>query len=333
MKLEERHISKERETPLVSVITPAYNRASFLDETIMSVINQDYPNLEYIVLDDGSSDNTLDVIQKYENSLKWFSHENMGETKTVNKGISLSKGDIVAVVNSDDPLLPGAVSTAVGILLKHPDALAAYPDWREIAPDSRFIKEINLPDYDIQKMISTFHVGMGPGTFIRRKAFDLVGYRDEQFKYAGDLEFWFRLAMHGRLVHIPKVLATHRTHPDSLSVFSKGGDMAAELVRLAEKIFSYPELPPDIQTLRNKAYCIMHHTAVSFCGSDTTSKMKHHGAAFRYDPICYLLRVFVFKLFRRLFSRNVYQAFEPIYKKKGSLYRIRQRLYFRAGLL
>lgn len=94
----------KKEMPLVSVITPAYNRASFLDETILSVIKQDYPNIEYIVLDDGSSDGTLDVIKKYENRIKCFSHENMGEARTVNKGVSLSNGDIAVIVNSKDPL-------------------------------------------------------------------------------------------------------------------------------------------------------------------------------------------------------------------------------------
>src|SRR5688572_11108874 len=118
--------------PLVTIITPAYNRASFMDETIQSVLSQDYPHIEYVVLDDGSTDNTLQVLEKYRSRIILESHPNMGETRTVNKGLSMAKGAIVSIVNSDDPLLPGAVRTSVAVLQEHPDALAAYPDWNEI---------------------------------------------------------------------------------------------------------------------------------------------------------------------------------------------------------
>ena len=100
---------KNGQLPLVSIITPAYNRQSLIEETILSVIGQDYPNLEYLVLDDGSSDDTLSVIKKYAKHLRYDAHPNMGETRTVNKGFTMARGEILAVVNSDDPLLPGAV--------------------------------------------------------------------------------------------------------------------------------------------------------------------------------------------------------------------------------
>jgi glycosyltransferase involved in cell wall biosynthesis len=96
---------------LVTIITPAYNRANYLDETIQSILNQDYPNLEYIVLDDGSKDNTVEVLKKYRGRIIWETHPNIGETRTVNKGLSMAHGDIIGIVNSDDPLLPGAVAS------------------------------------------------------------------------------------------------------------------------------------------------------------------------------------------------------------------------------
>ena len=118
--------------PRVTVITPAFNRASLLEETILSVLEQDYPNLEYIVLDDGSEDGTLEVIKKFQNRLRWDSHANMGETRTVNKGFSMAEGDIIGVVSSDDLLLPGAISKAVQRLLQKPDVVVVYPDWQII---------------------------------------------------------------------------------------------------------------------------------------------------------------------------------------------------------
>jgi glycosyltransferase involved in cell wall biosynthesis len=274
--------------PLVSIITPAYNRASFLDETIQSVLAQDYPRIEYIVLDDGSTDNTREVLRKYNGRIVWESHPNMGETRTVNKGFSMATGEIVCVVNSDDPLLPGAVSTAVTVMQERPDVLAVYPDWNEIDCNSEVLKEVRLPDYDISNMLRDFNVAMGPGTFIRRKAFDLVKMRDAQLKYTGDLDFWFQLALHGRLAHIPKTLATHRTHPDSASVSDRGEKMAGELIRLVAKVYSHPDLPLEVERLRSKVFSRAHYVAAFYCGSNRSAAIRHWLWSIRYHPLGYI---------------------------------------------
>ena len=143
------------ELPLVSVITPAYNRASYLDETIQSVLGQDYTNIEYIVLDDGSTDNTRDVLEKYDGRIVWETHPNMGETRTVNKGFGMAHGEIVVVVNSDDPLLPGAVKAAVDFMESRPDVLVAYPDWNFIGPKSEVTEHIRVREYDYSFMVGT----------------------------------------------------------------------------------------------------------------------------------------------------------------------------------
>ena len=118
--------------PLVTIITPAYNRADYLRETIESILQQDYPNVEYIVLDDGSKDNTVELLEEYTGRLIWESHKNMGEIRTVNKAYGMAKGEYIAVINSDDPLLPGAISAVVDTFLNNPDVLVVYPDWQYI---------------------------------------------------------------------------------------------------------------------------------------------------------------------------------------------------------
>ena len=199
--------------PLVSIVTPAYNRASYLDETIQSVLSQDYPNIEHIVLDDGSTDNTREVLEKYTGRIIWETHPNMGETRTVNKGWSMAHGEIVAVVNSDDPLLPGAVSAAAAFLQTHPDILVAYPDWDFIDPDSNVTGHHQVPEYDYLHMLRRHHCSVGPGAFIRRQAFELAGMRDPEFRYVADFEYWLRLGLYGKFARIPKTLATFRVHP------------------------------------------------------------------------------------------------------------------------
>ncbi len=161
--------------PLVSVITPAYNRAAYLDETITSVLSQDYPNLEYIILDDGSTDNTREVVLQYSNKVIFNSHPNMGETRTVNKGLEMARGEIVGVVNSDDPLLPDAVKEIVGTMMKEPDMIVAYPDWDMIDSTGDKIGHRQTFDYDYVSMVRWFHCVPGPGAFFRRSVVKELG--------------------------------------------------------------------------------------------------------------------------------------------------------------
>jgi len=286
--------------PLVSIITPTYNRARFLDETIGSVLAQDYRPVESIVIDDGSTDDTRDVLVKYGDEITWWTHENIGETRTVNEGLRACTGEILAVVNSDDPLLPGAITSAVAELEKDPDLLAVYGDWIEIGPDSETIKEVRLPDYDLRRML-TGSVSMGPGTFFRRRALDLIGLRDVTCKYTGDLDYWFRLAARGRFGHIEEFLATHRTHPDAASASQRGAAMADELVQLVRKTYEDPDLSPQIRDVRRRAFSYIHSAAAFYCGADRVEAFRHYLASFAYAPGVFVrraLRWVLRKLFR-----------------------------------
>lgn len=274
--------------PLVSIITPAYNRASYLDETIQSVLKQDYPRIEYIVLDDGSTDNTKEVLEKYTGRVIWETHPNMGETRTVNKGWSMAHGEIVAVVNSDDPLLPGAVSAAVAFMQLHPDILVAYPNWNVIGPDSKVTGHAQVLEYDYLYMLRRHHCIVGPGAFIRRKAFELAGMRDPEFKYVADFEYWLRLGLHGKFARIPKTLATWREHPDAASLSHKGAAMANEHIRLMQKLYSRPDLPPEVRKIRAEAFSWAHHIAAVTAGTARGAAVKHHLKSMLYHPRSYL---------------------------------------------
>ena len=261
--------------PLVTVITPTYNREAYIIETVESVLTQDYENIEYIVLDDGSQDNTMDLLQKYKDRIILESHPNMGETATVNKGFGIAKGEIIVVINSDDPLLPGAISKAVEAFEKHPDTLVVYPDWKEIGPDSELIREMKLPDYNLENMLKTFCVEMGPATFFKKQAIDKMGMRDTERKYTGDLEFWFRLALLSGPVHIPEILGTHRVHPATATVEGKGREMADELISIAEKILNHAEAPKNILKQRRSIMSLVYFTARNYCGRDKEAEQEY----------------------------------------------------------
>lgn len=250
----------------VSIITPTYNRATLLPETIDSILNQGYPDLEYIVIDDGSTDETKSVLDRYAGRIHAYRHDNIGETATVNKGFSLVTGDIVCVVSSDDPLLPGAIQKVVDAFEQNPDALAVYPDWMDIGPNSEFLRAVRLPDYDIHSMLLTRSWGLGPGAFFRRTLIERIGGRNPSRIYCGDMEFWAIAAMLGPLVHIPEMLATHRTHPDSASVSQKSSRFAHEWVDTFRDLLDRSELPASILPFRDWILASVYLDARLFAG-------------------------------------------------------------------
>lgn len=251
--------------PLVSVVTAAYNRASFLPETIESIIAQTYPNIEYIVLDDGSKDNTREVLARYDGRIRWESHPNMGESLTVNKGWSMARGEFVVTVSSDDPVLPGLIETGVEFMFAHPEVLAAYPDWLMIDSEGKVLQEVETYEYNYLNMIRWNRCFPGPGTFIRKRFFALAGMRDPEYRLIGDFEFWVRLGLHGPLARIPHTLATWRHHPQAATLIERGDAMAKEHVRLMEDFFARNDLPREVRALKAEATAVAYFMAGDVC--------------------------------------------------------------------
>jgi glycosyltransferase involved in cell wall biosynthesis len=271
--------------PLVTVITPTYNRASYLEETIESVLSQGYPALDYIVIDDGSTDDTQALLSKYAGRIRSFHHPNQGEVNTINRGLGLATGEIVGIVSSDDPLLPGAISKSVAALLQHPEAVVVYSDWRVIGPASENLQDIALPNYDITQMLGVFQTAITSGAFFRRSLLDSIGLRDPSLKYAHDLDFWLRAALRGEFVHVRQVLTTHREHPGCQYHAAQGKRYADEIVRVVEKVYAQHDLPRGIERLRATAYSNAHALAASYCGGAFWQRTKHHALAVMYRPL------------------------------------------------
>ncbi|RII27588.1 MAG: hypothetical protein CXR31_04945 [Geobacter sp.] len=278
--------------PLVSIITPAYNRANLLEETIESILSQDYPNLEYIVLDDGSTDATLEVIKRYEGRLRWDSHPNMGETLTVNKGFSMTGGEIVGVVNSDDPLLPGAITRIVRALLARPNAVVAYPDWQLIDEHGAALQVVMCRDFvSTADMVRGHYCLPGPGAFCRRSVIEGTGGRDPSFRYVGDFDFWLRAGLIGDFVRIPEVLATFRTHAGSATVSSQSTDMANEHIRVIEKVFDGCKVRNDLEQIRAESLLNAYHAAVCFSGKrNFFRKIRYMLRSISYSPGKFVLK-------------------------------------------
>ncbi len=292
-------------TPLVTIITPTYNRAGFLRETVESVLSQDYPAIEYIVLDDGSNDNTAEIMAAYGEKVKYIYHGNMGETATVNKGFAMSGGDIVCVINSDDPFYTNqAVSTAVRYLNEHADAVMAYPDWVAIDETGAVLHKEQLPQYTFESMLKGARVCIGPGMFIRRSTIQAIGPRNADLKYVGDLDYSFRMASKGKIVHIPHYLATHRTHKGSLSSSAKGKRMAHEVAGLGMGYVDGAELPEGLNRSRKNLAAKWYFIAIPFAGRDYKAAFELYKRAMKssFVETMRLSATFIIKKIIRAFS-------------------------------
>jgi hypothetical protein len=159
----------------------------------------------------------------------------------------------------------------------------------EIDEDSRPIRTIRLPDLDLASMLDSFNVGIGPGVFIARRALTLVGLRDTNLLYTGDLDYWFRVVGCGRLVHLTASLATHRVHSASASVARQGEQMAREVVALAERSCANPQLPPEFRQCKNLILAKAHFAASSYCGANLRTGLSHVAHAFILSPVAFPL--------------------------------------------
>ena len=206
----------ERE-PVVSIVTPSYNMAGFLEETIESVLAQDYPRIEYLVMDGGSTDGTRQILEKYSGRLRFFSAPDGGQAQAVNRGFQLSTGSIFAFLNADDTYLPGAVSIAVRHLMAHPEAAVVYGEAYHVAESGSVIQRYPTQPFDATRFQTRCYICQ-PASFMRRDVFQSAGGLDPELHFALDYDLWIRIAREHRMVKIDEYLATSRVHANNKTV-------------------------------------------------------------------------------------------------------------------
>lgn len=203
--------------PLVSIVTPSFNQAPFLEETIKSVLEQDYPRIEYIVIDGGSTDSSVDVIKKYQSRLAfWVSEQDKGQTDAINKGFNRASGDILAWINSDDTYNPKAVGEAVLYLMEHPDVAMVYADCNFINEQGKVIGKFASRQTDYQKLRRGYVHIPQQTMFFRAKYWKELGPLDPSFYFAMDYDLWVRIAKHAPIKYLPgRTWANFRIHTSS----------------------------------------------------------------------------------------------------------------------
>jgi glycosyltransferase involved in cell wall biosynthesis len=200
--------------PKMSIITPSYNQGQFIDRTIQSVMKQKVPDLEYIIVDGGSGDNTLDILRRYNSRVTWISEKDHGQADAVNKGILMSSGEIIGWLNSDDIYYPGALLFVLSFFKKHPEIDVVYGDADIIDVEDRIIESYSTEDWDYERLKEVCFICQ-PSVFFRRKIIDKAGVLDERLQYCMDYEFWFRLGAITPFVKLPRRLAGSRMYPQN----------------------------------------------------------------------------------------------------------------------
>jgi glycosyltransferase involved in cell wall biosynthesis len=207
------------EKPLVSIVTPSYNQAAYLEETILSVLGQTYPRIEYILVDGASQDGSLEIIRRYEGKLAhWISEKDKGQTDAINKGFALARGEFLAWLNSDDTLLPDAVEEAVAYLLEHPGVGLVYGDANYIDEKSRVIGKFPAAQTDLPRLRRGYVHIPQQASFFRKALWDRVGPLDDSFFFAMDYDLWTRLAAVSELKYLPRTWANFRLHADAKTI-------------------------------------------------------------------------------------------------------------------
>ncbi|MBM4425833.1 MAG: glycosyltransferase [Chloroflexi bacterium] len=206
-----------RPLPLVSIITPSFNQAQYLEETIKSVLEQDYPRIEYIIMDGGSTDGSVDIIKKHEAGINaWVSEQDQGQTDAINKGFNRASGDILAWLNSDDTYRPKAVGEAVKFLMDNPDVAMVYADCDFIDEQGRVIGKFASRQTDYQKLRRGYAHIPQQTMFFRAKYWKEVGPLDPSFYFAMDYDLWVRIAKRAPIKYLPgKTWANFRIHTSS----------------------------------------------------------------------------------------------------------------------
>lgn len=205
--------------PLVTIVTPSYNQARFLERTLQSVLTQTYCNVEYIVVDGGSTDESQKILKKYSSKLAWWvSEKDCGQTEAINKGFARAHGQILAWLNSDDTYNPNAIEDAVMFLLKNPEIGLVYGDANFIDENDRVVGKFPAAQTDLQGLRRGYVHIPQQASFFRTDLWKKVGPLDKSFYFAMDYDLWIRLAKISRLRYVPRLWANFRLHQDAKTI-------------------------------------------------------------------------------------------------------------------
>ena len=271
---------------LVSIVTPSYNQAQYLEYAIQSVLAQDYPHIEYLVVDGGSSDGSLEVIRRYAGRLAWWvSEPDAGQAEAINKGFARARGEYIAWLNSDDLYLPGAISQAVAALDADPELGLVYGNALTIDAQGRFLNHLAFGEWGLADLMA-FRIICQPAVFMRRSILEQAGFLDPAYHMMLDHHLWIRMAERSQVQYIGGVggfapLAAARHHPQAKNA-SQPEKFAQETLRVLDWIAVQPDLQRRIARSRRQVHGGAYRLAARYLldGGAYSSALAAYSRAF-----------------------------------------------------
>ncbi len=276
--------------PLVSIVTPSYNQAAYLETTMQSVLEQDYPHFEYLVADGGSTDCSAEIIQRYSSRLAWWvSEKDQGQADGANKGFKRAQGEIVGWLNSDDIYRPGAIAGAVAAFQANPQAGLVFSDVDSLDSAGNLINVMRFGPRTLEDLMA-FKIISQPGVFMRRSLLEQVGYLDSSYHLLLDHHLWLRMALYAPLVYVPGMRwSAARFHAAAKNV-AQAGAFGSEAYRLAKWMNSAPEYQALMARNQKKVWAGAHRLNAFYLldGGQPGAALKSYWKGFRCQPAAVL---------------------------------------------
>ncbi|MGA2503643.1 MAG: glycosyltransferase family 2 protein [Anaerolineales bacterium] len=271
--------------PLVSIVTPSFNQARFLEATLLSVLEQDYPNLEYLVVDGASTDGSLDIIHRFADRLTWWvSEKDSGQSEAVNKGLRRARGEYLGWLNSDDIYLPGTVSAAVASFRSNPSAALVYGDALAIDADGRSLNLMRARQYSLVELMA-FNIICQPAAFMRRSVVEKVNFLNPAYHLLMDNLLWISMARIAPLAYVPQTWAAARYHEQAKNR-TRGAAYGLEAKLLIDDLKTQPEFTGIIKENEKRIMAGVNRFDAFYLTDAGQSKdaLRAYGRAFRFYP-------------------------------------------------
>jgi glycosyltransferase involved in cell wall biosynthesis len=275
--------------PLVTIVTPSFNQARYLQATYTSVISQEYPNIEYFIVDGSSTDGSTELIRKWAEEKNsrlawWISEKDKGQAEAINKGLMRAKGEIIAWLNSDDIYMKGAVSKAVQAFKANPDAGLIFSNVFSIDSDSDLINVMRFKDWGLKELMAFNIIGQA-GVFIRREALEASGYPDTTYHYLLDHQLWLRIAEKFPIKYVNDYFAAARFHSEAKNI-SQATEFSREAFRIVDWMQTQPELAPIFNENRREILSGAFRFSARYLldGGDSRGSFNHYLKSFWYHP-------------------------------------------------
>ncbi len=271
--------------PLISIVTPSFNQVQFLEQTIRSVLDQHFSGLEYMVVDGGSNDGSVDIITKYAGELSWWvSEPDQGQGDAIRKGFARAKGKYLAWINSDDTYLPGSFKQAVAALEANPDWGLVYGDVLAVNEKDQKINLLTYQPYQLQELMQ-FHIIGQPAVFLRREVYEQAGGISSAFHYLLDHHLWLRMAALQPIGYVPQTWAAARFHQAAKNT-AMAAEFAGEALQIAGWLEQEAPFKQVMTAISDKVWAGSYRFGARYLseGMQYKEALKMYRSAWQHNP-------------------------------------------------